>query len=65
MTDLSQWLSAETEDQELASVIVSMADAGVEIAAILRQAPELAAVVAGHCLDVERRAYPLIERGRC
>lgn len=39
MTDLSQWLSAETDDRELASVIVSMADSGVEIAAILRQAP--------------------------
>ena len=39
MTDLPQWLAAETDDQNLASVITSMAAAGAEIAAVLRQAP--------------------------
>lgn len=39
MTLLAQWLAAETHDQKLAGVIASMAAAGAEIAAILRQAP--------------------------
>ncbi len=39
MTDLAQWLAAETDDKGLASVITSMAVAGAEIAAVLRQAP--------------------------
>lgn len=39
MTNLAQWLAAETDDKGLASVITSMAVAGVEIAAVLRQAP--------------------------
>jgi fructose-1,6-bisphosphatase I len=39
MTNLAQWLAAETDDKGLASVITSMAVAGAEIAAVLRQAP--------------------------
>jgi len=39
MTDLAQWLTAQTTDRELAATIVSMAAAGAEIAAVLRQAP--------------------------
>lgn len=39
MTLLAQWLAAETNDQKLAGVIASMAAAGAEIAAILREAP--------------------------
>lgn len=39
MTDLPQWLSTQTADDQLASVIVSMAAAGAEIAAVLRLAP--------------------------
>ena len=39
MTDLAQWLAAETDDEKLASVIAAMAAAGVDIAATLRQAP--------------------------
>lgn len=39
MTDLARWLSAQTQDDTLAGVILSMAGAGAEIAAVLRQAP--------------------------
>jgi fructose-1,6-bisphosphatase I len=39
MTTLPDWLRTQTEDADLARVIASMADAGVELAAILRQAP--------------------------
>ncbi len=39
MTNLAQWLAAETDDKGLASVITSIAVAGTEIAAVLRQAP--------------------------
>lgn len=39
MTDLAQWLAAETSDDKLASVIASMAAAGAEIAAVLQEAP--------------------------
>ncbi len=39
MTDLAQWLAAETDDEKLASVIAAMAAAGAEIAAVLRRAP--------------------------
>lgn len=39
MTNLAQWLETQTEDRELASVIATMAAAGTEIAAVLRQAP--------------------------
>jgi fructose-1,6-bisphosphatase I len=39
MTNLAQWLAAETDDKGLASVITSMAVAGAAIAAVLRQAP--------------------------
>ncbi len=39
MTSLAQWLAAETNDQNLAGVIASMAAAGAEIAAVLREAP--------------------------
>jgi fructose-1,6-bisphosphatase I len=39
MTTLSDWLSAETTDDHLASVFLSMAAAGAEIAAVLRRAP--------------------------
>lgn len=39
MTDLAQWLAAETNDTKLAGVIASMAAAGAEIAAVLREAP--------------------------
>lgn len=39
MTDLAQWLRTQTNDGDLASVIVSMAAAGADIAAVLRQAP--------------------------
>ncbi|WIY53755.1 class 1 fructose-bisphosphatase [Devosia sp. YIM 151766] len=39
MTNLSQWLATETNDDKLASAIESMAAAGVEIATVLRQAP--------------------------
>lgn len=38
MTSLAQWLESQTDDSALASVILSMADAGVEIAKILREA---------------------------
>ncbi len=38
MTDLTQWLAAETADRKLADVIASMAAAGAEIAAVLRSA---------------------------
>ncbi|MHA6298036.1 class 1 fructose-bisphosphatase [Devosia sp. CAU 1758] len=39
MIDLAQWLTTQTNDTELASVIASMADAGAELAAVLRAAP--------------------------
>ena len=39
MTDLAQWLTTQTNDTALASVIASMADAGAELAAVLRAAP--------------------------
>lgn len=39
MTDLAQWLTTQTPDAELAGTIVSMAAAGAEIAAVLREAP--------------------------
>lgn len=39
MTTLAQWLSAETHDAALRSVVASMADASAEIGAILRVAP--------------------------
>jgi len=39
MTSLAQWLETQTDDRELASVLVSMAQSGAEIAAVLRQAP--------------------------
>jgi fructose-1,6-bisphosphatase I len=39
MTTLAQWLALETPDTALASVIVSMATAGADIAATLRMAP--------------------------
>jgi fructose-1,6-bisphosphatase I len=39
MTTLAQWLALETPDAALASVIVSMAAAGADIAATLRMAP--------------------------
>ncbi|ODT72178.1 MAG: fructose-bisphosphatase [Pelagibacterium sp. SCN 63-23] len=39
MTDLAQWLSTQTRDDNLASVVRSMAASGAEIAAVLRQAP--------------------------
>lgn len=39
MTDLAQWLSAQTDDADLGEAILSMAAAGAEIAAVLRQAP--------------------------
>ncbi|KRB01704.1 hypothetical protein ASD83_07240 [Devosia sp. Root685] len=39
MTTLAQWLVAETEDAALRSVVVSMADASAELAAVLRVAP--------------------------
>ncbi|KKB09091.1 class 1 fructose-bisphosphatase [Devosia chinhatensis] len=39
MTDLAQWLAAETDTEGLAGVITAMAAAGAEIAAVLRAAP--------------------------
>ena len=39
MTDLAQWLSTQTDDADLSHAILSMAAAGAEIAAVLRQAP--------------------------
>src|SRR5690606_5078852 len=39
MTNLSQWLAAQTDDANIAGVITAMAAAGAEIAAVLRQAP--------------------------
>jgi fructose-1,6-bisphosphatase I len=39
MTNLADWLRAETSDQDLTAVMMSMAAAGAEIAAVLRQAP--------------------------
>ena len=39
MTKLADWLRAETSDQDLTGVMISMAAAGAEIAAVLRQAP--------------------------
>lgn len=39
MTDLAQWLSAQTDDADLGKAILSMAAAGAEIAAVLREAP--------------------------
>lgn len=39
MTILPQWLAAETDDADLAGVILALAAAGAEIAAVLRQAP--------------------------
>jgi len=39
MTNLAQWLAAETSDDKLASVIASMAATGAEIAAVLHEAP--------------------------
>jgi len=38
MTDLAQWLAAQTDNDALAGAIVSMAAAGVEIAGVLREA---------------------------
>lgn len=38
MTNLAQWLRAETNDEKLASVIEAMAAAGVDIGAVLRVA---------------------------
>lgn len=39
MTDLAQWLATQTQDAQLSGVIQSMAAAGRDIAAVLRQAP--------------------------
>ncbi|MEQ9634549.1 MAG: class 1 fructose-bisphosphatase [Devosia marina] len=39
MTDLAQWLSAQTDDADLGKAILSMTAAGAEIAAVLREAP--------------------------
>jgi fructose-1,6-bisphosphatase I len=39
MTNLASWLRTETDDDQLAGVILSMAAAGAEIAHVLRQAP--------------------------
>ena len=39
MTKLADWLRAETSDQDLTGGMISMAAAGAEIAAVLRQAP--------------------------
>ncbi|SMQ61581.1 fructose-1,6-bisphosphatase I [Devosia lucknowensis] len=39
MTELAQWLTTQTSDQALAGAILSMAAAGAELAAVLRQAP--------------------------
>lgn len=39
MTTLSQWLAAETEDQDVAAAITAMAGAGAELAGVLRHAP--------------------------
>ncbi|UYN99770.1 MAG: class 1 fructose-bisphosphatase [Devosia sp.] len=39
MTLLADWLRNQTDDETLASVFIAMADAGAEIAAVLRQAP--------------------------
>ena len=39
MTTLAQWLVAETDDAALRSVVVSMAEASAELAAVLRVAP--------------------------
>lgn len=39
MTTLLDWLHAETDDRELSGVILSMAAAGLDLAAILREAP--------------------------
>jgi fructose-1,6-bisphosphatase I len=39
MTTLPDWLHAETDDRELSGVILSMAAAGLDLAAILREAP--------------------------
>lgn len=39
MTSLAQWLETQSDDRELASVLVSMAQSGAEIADVLRAAP--------------------------
>jgi fructose-1,6-bisphosphatase I len=39
MTNLAQWLTKQTADADLAATIESMAAAGAEISAVLRQAP--------------------------
>ncbi|WP_108460264.1 class 1 fructose-bisphosphatase [Devosia naphthalenivorans] len=39
MTDLAQWLAAQSVDSKLASVVASMAAASAEIAGVLRMAP--------------------------
>lgn len=39
MTTLAQWLVAETDDAALRSVVLSMAAASAELAAVLREAP--------------------------
>jgi len=39
MTDLAQWLAAQSVDAKLASVVASMAAASAEIAGVLRMAP--------------------------
>ena len=39
MTSLDQWLTTQTDDESLRSVIASMAAASAEIAAVLREAP--------------------------
>jgi fructose-1,6-bisphosphatase I len=39
MTDLAQWLAAQSVDVKLASVVASMAAASAEIAGVLRMAP--------------------------
>ncbi len=39
MTDLKEWLSAQTTDEALGGAIESMAAAGAEIARVLREAP--------------------------
>jgi Fructose-1,6-bisphosphatase len=39
MTDLAQWLTTQTSDKDIAAAVLSMAAAGMEIAAVLRQAP--------------------------
>lgn len=49
MTDLAQWLAAQSVDRRLASVVASMAAASAEIARVLRVAPiEGQTGLAGH-----------------